>query len=652
MKKLMTVLGAAAMSMSLFADGAEIKAGSIGFEKGEPGVTLNQELDYTLANFNWSKTGEAAGQTMVKAYDTASQVLGSQYLYIETEGGPVKRSFASNNAPVDFWSDASVSTYVQFTMTAAAPDLDADAKFAFWLQENSGAPNLMVSCGVIGADGRTTKTVNIALDATIEPNSWHKVTTKPVYEAGKGAGFLIYLDDAESPLAVRDDETLVDSTWAQGFSSFIQGLIAGKQFLPSRVDISAAAGTQLVSIGFEGAGAIDNVNVLGQDPFPTGVAEIKGLGEFASLAAAVDAAGSGDTIKLLADCMGDGIIINKSITIDFNGKTYTADGDVLAGSAGTKSQAFQLLKGNTITFKNGTIYSEKARMLVQNYANLTLDNMVLDGSKLSALNGKGNAYTAYTLSNCNGAANLKNGTKIVARTLAPSFAFDVDGQGGTTGYTGITVSIDSADVVITGDYELGREESPRILRKVEGHALAAVEGYEWTADEVAGYVVLTKIIITPVDPNSPIVVPAGKTAEAFAKEINDAGVGKYLNVPTGIDTAKYTAMFEAKADGKGAVVIDLKPEVEVVIKEELANTDTSSSMLAPTEQGEVTITARPGLFYGIKAVGDVTKIDAADGQNWEQAKAATVTVKRPVVEGDAAFFQAVCSPKNPESNAQ
>ena len=157
---------------------------------------------------------------------------------------------------------------------------------------------------------------------------------------------------------------------------------------------------------------------------------------------------------------------------------------------------------------------------------------------------------------------------------------------------------------------------------------------------------------TKVDPEQPITPPQGKDASTLANEMNTKGIANYLNVPAGVtDAAAYTAMFAAKPDGKGAVIIALTSEAETAIKAELANTATSGSMLKPdATTSEVTITARPGLFYGIKAVGDVTTIGAAEGQNWVQASGTTVKVVRPTVSGNAAFFQAVCSPKAPPAN--
>ena len=49
----------------------------------------------------------------------------------------------------------------------------------------------------------------------------------------------------------------------------------------------------------------------------------------------------------------------------------TFDGTV--GSSGTETNGFQLLKGSTVAFKNGTINAGKAKIVIQNYADLTLD---------------------------------------------------------------------------------------------------------------------------------------------------------------------------------------------------------------------------------------------------------------------------------------
>ena len=147
--------------------------------------------------------------------------------------------------------------------------------------------------------------------------------------------------------------------------------------------------------------------------------------------------------------------------------------------------------------------------------------------------------------------------------------------------------------------------------------------------------------ITPVKPGEPI---TGKTPE----EVN-ANLDKYLEVPEipGIDAATYRGMFAAKQSGDN-VVIDLKPAVEEDIQDELDAA--TATVLAPDEDGKATITARIGLYYGIKAAGEVGSVDAEDVQNGVQATTTTLKITVPTADSKAApftskaFFKTVCSP--------
>ncbi|WP_204244602.1 S-layer homology domain-containing protein [Butyricicoccus pullicaecorum] len=133
---------------------------------------------------------------------------------------------------------------------------------------------------------------------------------------------------------------------------------------------------------------------------------------YATLAEAVQAVVSSKsktgTVTLLKDAVGGGIglfnakdAINVNLTIDFGGFTYTCD-DPAVGSVGTESQGFHLEKDNTVTLKNGTIKvspdSKKTIMLIQNYCDLTLENLNLYGSDA----------TQYMISSNYGDTVLKN----------------------------------------------------------------------------------------------------------------------------------------------------------------------------------------------------------------------------------------------------
>lgn len=167
-----------------------------------------------------------------------------------------------------------------------------------------------------------------------------------------------------------------------------------------------------------------------------------GTTEYTTLKEAFDAVQNGQTIEVMKDCSGDGIVVQsgKNFTVDFNNCTYNIDGTTV-GSPTTETNGFQLLKDSTITFKNGKLTSTKAKILIQNYCNLTLENMELDGSNLKRSNPN------YTLSNNNGNVVI-DGTKISAAD--GMVAFDVCRY---AGYTGPQVTV-KGNSVINGKVEI------------------------------------------------------------------------------------------------------------------------------------------------------------------------------------------------------
>lgn len=160
--------------------------------------------------------------------------------------------------------------------------------------------------------------------------------------------------------------------------------------------------------------------------------------------------GTPTTITLLRDAWGNGIQVagTKNITLDLGGFTYTIDGDAV-GSSGTETNGFQLLKGATVKFQNGTITSTKAKILIQNYCDLTLQNVLLDGTQL-------NYAAPYTLSlNC-GKIQITGNTSILAKS--GGVAFDLY-YWATNGYTeGVQVTVDTTGT-ISGPIELTTDSS-------------------------------------------------------------------------------------------------------------------------------------------------------------------------------------------------
>ncbi len=164
-------------------------------------------------------------------------------------------------------------------------------------------------------------------------------------------------------------------------------------------------------------------------PESEGVAAI-GDKYYRTLADAVDAATSGDTITILNDvdeAPGISVPSGKEFTIDFDGHTYTLSNPG-AGSTGTETNGFQLLQGSDITFKNGIIrISDKngsagsgnpIGRIIQNYANLTLENM-----QIYAENQAGGEDYALSF-NC-GDIVFKGDTSIYVTDPENTIVFDI-----------------------------------------------------------------------------------------------------------------------------------------------------------------------------------------------------------------------------------
>jgi len=163
-------------------------------------------------------------------------------------------------------------------------------------------------------------------------------------------------------------------------------------------------------------------------------AEIGGRG-YTTLQEAINASAQDDTIRLLRDCTGSAVTVHSGnkFTLDFDGHTFTIDG----AEAG-----FQLLRSSDIVMKNGTIKSSTATILIQNYCNLTLENMTLDGSAMPSPG-------CYVLSNNCGSVNITGSTSITAAD--GNIAFDLY-YWPPTYANGVSVTVDTTGT-ITGMVE-------------------------------------------------------------------------------------------------------------------------------------------------------------------------------------------------------
>ena len=317
------------------------------------------------------------------------------------------------------------------------------------------------------------------------------------------------------------------------------------------------------------ASASSETNCPGGDPC-THAAAI-GNTHYDTLQEAVEAVQDKGTITLLQDTEGSGIgtfkdgtssgkIPVKNFTIDFATHTYTCIGPAV-GSAGTQSQAFHLeWNGNAennvkVTLKNGTITSAANSgvvMLVQNYCDLTLDHMTLDGSNLPA--------AQYTSSNNCGNVVIRD-TTIIAPTNG--VAFDVCDY---ASYTGVSVTVEG-NSSIRGKVEVVNDNGDKnnaSLSVKDGVFTTDVVGtsYEGATAPLTNYLAED---VTLVENSDGTFAVEPLTAEnAVASVGTGENVNYYKTVAEAVKNANnetvtllQNATFDTLPLSSGAVIVDL-----------------------------------------------------------------------------------------------
>ena len=267
-----------------------------------------------------------------------------------------------------------------------------------------------------------------------------------------------------------------------------------------------------------------------------------GTTHYDTLRAAVAAVEPGGEVTLLRDVPdgvgigtfadpGEGQIKSKSFTINFDGKTYTLKSEPV-GSGNTETQGFHLEWAGAnnaipnVVFKNGKIDVAKDRnanmmMAIQNYCNLTLDNMIVDGTNLAhGWGSNGNTYTYVTSNNC-GNTTIKDSV-ILAKD--GSVAFDIDGDRGS--YSAASVSV-SGDSVIDGRFEVSDQNNKRNTLAVSGGTFSDGSAVNYLAEGVAFASLTDETAFIAGEGNINAAAQAGNDVTVLAGNV------AFTNVPSG-----------------------------------------------------------------------------------------------------------------------
>ena len=192
-----------------------------------------------------------------------------------------------------------------------------------------------VNCPIIAAYNNPLDYNGYTGDLKIYDNSWNKQKNSndsyPIYAEKDGVGGVL----EEGKVVSRDNNLVMledDLQYVTDLSKV--RIMAGSAVTQEQVDALAVA-----SIG---------------------------TAKYISLAAAIEAAKDGETVKLLADATED-VVINKNITLDLGGKTLT---NTNAGKA-----TVTIAKGATATVQNGSIIGGTSYYNIQNNGTATFKDV-------------------------------------------------------------------------------------------------------------------------------------------------------------------------------------------------------------------------------------------------------------------------------------
>lgn len=276
MKKLLIASMTAALTAGVWADLTKTQLSfEDGFNKGDGfWTTETADENITVGTYGDGNVAYTYGNP---AANTREEVFGSaqnKFLKLETEAGKALwRNLAAEAggvATVDAANSYVLDTLVQFTATDEAPTAAAGDKFILWLKsdEAAGTTSLMVTSGAIKDDlGAISSTpVTLALDTPVVPGQWARVSVKTFKAATEGGnlGFVVYVDGAVASATAENYKSIVNEGGLPESDLTEQGAYyyTNKQLFFSMIDPEVSGSKNLSAVGFEGSGAIDDLQIV------------------------------------------------------------------------------------------------------------------------------------------------------------------------------------------------------------------------------------------------------------------------------------------------------------------------------------------------------------------------------------------------------
>lgn len=248
----------------------------------------------TKADGDASAVTAYGGEDTLAASDktTEAGAAGANYLNLSTEGSTLWRKINTDGSDYGVADDGTyIDTLVQFTATEEDPTtIDTDAKLAMWLLKSGedDAPTYTLKVKgfkISGVDKNKVATgapANFALNATVNPGTWYRLTVKAVKlysliqygEDDEGnpteevvssvdkIAFAIYLDGNLVVPVLEEGDSIISSEWTTAWASYIDAAVKAKindNALIPTLNIADGSSDTLYGVGFKGTGAIDSI---------------------------------------------------------------------------------------------------------------------------------------------------------------------------------------------------------------------------------------------------------------------------------------------------------------------------------------------------------------------------------------------------------
>ena len=272
MKKLMTMIGVAALAFGLHADDFVFNQTDF---KDMPVGPFNVNMDDKGGEQGTLYWAGDAGDSEIKAVSEADD--SPKFLAIDNSA-PLFRTVNGQTAdPQEIGTGVFADMHVKFTASDAAdPVVLADgSKLGIWVaaDEEAETPttNLMVRAAslVNGEETPVAADFTVAVADDFDFTAEHRITIRAIEEISAAklgmAGFVLYVDGA---VVAAADEDYVDKIGFDAFNSVAAPFYAKKQLFVSLVKAGTDAAQTIFGVGFKGTGELADVALADAEHAP------------------------------------------------------------------------------------------------------------------------------------------------------------------------------------------------------------------------------------------------------------------------------------------------------------------------------------------------------------------------------------------------